>query len=396
MSLFRRDLASDLIEERSSRSGSAPARVSTDRAMRHSVVWSARRLRADLVSLMPIDVYRRSKAGGINVPVPAPRVLVTPSEVAEGHDMLFGEWMGSSQMALDAFGNAVGVIRALDAFGLPAQVDLVSPEDVLMKIRGNRIVEYRIAGEVTPARYVWHERQFTTAGLPIGLSPLTYAAMSLAAGLAAQEFALDWFVNGTVPKAVLRNSEKVVPADEADRTKRKFNAAIRNGDIFVTGKDWTYDPISAKASEAAFVEQTQLSDVALCRYLGVPADMVDVGVESRATLTYANITQRNLQLLIMNLGSSVKRREDAITHRMLPRPQFAKLNRAALLAMDEKSRADLFRTRIEARTLTPDEARAMDDQLPLSEADYDQFGRLFGSRTPNPAPNPAPNPGGAS
>lgn len=390
--LRRRDAASDLIAERTGRAGlSTAARVTTEQAMRQSVVWAARRLRADLVSLMPIDVYRASKAGGVNVSVAAPRVLVTPSEVAQGHPMLFGEWMFSSQMALDGFGNAVGVIRAVDAFGLPAQIDLVPAEEVSMRIRSGRVVEYRLAGEKTDPRFVWHERQFTTAGVPVGMSPLAYAALSLAAGLSAQQFALDWFANGTVPKAVLRNEEKVIDPAKADVIKRRFRQSVGDGDVFVTGKDWTYNPISAKASEAAFVEQSKLSDVAMCRYLGVPGDLVDVGVDS-STINYANITQRNLQILIMNMGSGIKRREDTITALALPRPQFAKLNRAAILAMDEKGRAELFKMRIEARITTPDEARAKDDLPPLTDADYEQFGRLFGSRTPNPAPIP----GGAS
>ncbi|MHB1063538.1 MAG: phage portal protein [Georgenia sp.] len=357
--------------------------VSKDAAMQQSVVWAATRLRADLVSLMPVDVFRQSGAAGLAVEVAKPQVLVEPSEIADGHPMPFGEWMYSGQMSLDRAGNNFGVIRKTDSFGLPAQIDLVATEDVVVRIKGGRIVEYRIAGEVTDSRYVWHERQFTVAGLPIGLSPITYAAMTLSGGINAQQFAIDWFVNGAVPGAILKNEEKKIDPTEAGIHKRRFKAAVQNGDVFVTGKDWTYDPIAANAAESSFLEQMKYTDQDLCRFMGVPGDMIDVAVDS-ATINYANVTQRNLQLLTMNLGAPIKRREDSLS-RLAHGDRYVKLNRAAVLAMDEKSRAELFKARIAARTLTPDEARALEDLAPLAEADYKQFDRLFGARTPNQA-----------
>ncbi|WP_182112896.1 phage portal protein [Actinotalea sp. JY-7876] len=382
MSLLRRSVSLGDVSpgDRPLRRSGGPAVTSTS-ALRQSVVWASCRLRADLISMMPIDVYRRSKAAGINVPVSTPPVLVNPTEVADGHPMAIAEWMYSGQMSLDRGGNNIGVIRKVDAFGLPAQIDLVSLDDVTMRVKGGRITEYRINGEKHETRHIWHERQHTVAGVPIGLSPVAYAALHLAGAQAAAEFAVDWFVNGAVPSAILKNEEKVLDPLNAERTKRRFLASTRAGEPFVTGKDWSYNAISAKAAEAAFIEQMQYSDVALARFYGVPGDLVDVAVNS-STINYANITQRNLQLLIMNLGAPVKRREDAL-ERLTPSSQFVKLNRDVILAMDAKSRAELFKAQIDSRTRTPDQVRAIDDLLPLSDADYAQFERLWPARTPN-------------
>ena len=152
------------------------------------------------------------------------------------------------------------------------------------------------------------------------------------------------------------------------------------------GKDWEYSAVAAKAAESEFIAQMKYTDVALTRFYGVPADLVDVHVDS-ATINYANITQRNLQLLVMNLGGAVKRREDALS-RLVRGDRFVKLNRDAVLAMDPKSRAELFRTQVESRTRTPDEVRKLEDRLPLTEADYTQFERLFGRRTTGQKTNP--------
>lgn len=379
MSLFTRRDADNPTVTRSWASRSRGT-VKASKAMRHSVVWGARHLRADLLSLMPVDVYR--KINGVRVTQETPEVLRTPWEVAAGQPMAIDEWVYSTQMAVDGFGNNVGIVHAKDGFGIPTKIEPIDPESVSYRIKGTRIVEYRINGTVEDSKWIWHERQHTIAGFPIGLSPIANAALALSSGLSAQEFALSWFENGAVPSAILKNSDRNLSREQAQEAKASFKASIESGDVWTTGKDWEYSPVSAKASEASFIEQMQYSDVELCRFFGVPADMVDVAAANASAVTYASISQRNLQLMVINLGGAVKRRERALTA-LTPGDRYVKLNRSAVLAMDDKSRAELFGVHIQNRVMTPDQVRDIEDMPPLSEADYAQFDRLFGARTPN-------------
>jgi HK97 family phage portal protein len=354
-------------------------RVTAKNSMRHSVVWAARHLRADLVSLMTPHVYQ--DMNGMAVQGVKPPVLVEPWEIADGQPMSMNEWMYSTQMALDGFGNNVGIVHARDGFNIPTRIEPVDPELVSYKIKGTRIVEYRINGSVEDMKYIWHERQHTIPGFPVGMSAITNAALALSAGLSAQEFALSWFQNGAVPSAILRNSSKQLSREQALEAKASFKASVESGDVWTTGSDWEYHPVSVKASEASFIEQMQYSDVELCRFFGVPADLIDVSSVNASAVTYASISQRNLQLLVMNLGGAVKRREDALS-RLVPGGRYVKLNRSAVLAMDDKTRAEVLRMRITSRTITPDQVRALHDEMPFSEEDYKQFDRLFGPRMP--------------
>lgn len=374
MSLFRRSSLAALAPfgDRPLRTtgGYAPTRKG---ALRQSVVWGAQRLRADLISQLPVDVFRT--VGARTLSVPTPPVLVTPSTLGDGIPESISEWLYASQMSLDSVGNSAGIITARDALQLPAQIELVAPEDLTLQIKSGRIVQARVRGDKVDLRDLWLERQHRIAGWPVGLSPIAYAALYLAGSEAAAQFAADWFSNGAVPSAILKNSEKTLDPAEAEKHRRRFLAAVRNGEPFVTGKDWEYEGISAKAADAQFIEQMNYDDVALCRFHGVPADLVDVAVNS-STINYANISQRNLQLLIMNLGAPIKRRDDALSS-LVPTPRFVKLNRRALLAMDAKTQAELYAIQITSRTRTPDQVRAIDDLEPLSDADYAQFQRLW-------------------
>jgi len=350
--------------------------------MRHSVVWGATRLRADLVSLMPVDTFR--DVNGVKIEVPKPAVLRTPSQVAEGQPMTIGEWMYASQTALDRTGNAVGIVKALDGLGKPSRIDLVEPDQVSFRMKGSQITEYRVSGELVPMKYIWHERQYTVAGVPVGMSPITAAALSLTAGLSALEFAVDWFDGGGVMTGHLKNEARTLTPSETEQALARWSDMRVNGRPFVSGRDWSYEPMAAKAAESQFIEQMHYTDTDLCRFMGVPADMLDVVSNASGNVTYANITQRNLQLLVMNLGGAVKRREDALSNGLLQQPRYVKLNRSAVLAMDAKTRSEVFKTRIDSRSLTPDEARAYEDQQPLTEDDYAQFDRLWPVRTNTP------------
>lgn len=354
--------------------------VSSKSAMRHSVVWGAQHLRADLISLMTPHVYR--DVNGVSVEQSKPTVLLEPWQIADGQPMSIGEWMYSTQKALDGLGNNVGIVHARDGFGIPTKIEPVDPETVSYRVKGTKIVEYRINGSVEDAKWIWHERSHTAPGFPVGLSAITNAALALSSGLSAQEFAVSWFENGAVPSAILKNGAKQLSAEQAQEAKSAFKASMQSGDVFVTGSDWEYNPVAVNAAEAAFIEQMQYSDVELCRFFGVPADLVDVATMNASSVTYASISQRNLQLLVMNLGGAVKRREDALS-RLVPGGRYVKLNRSAVLAMDDKSRAELFATYVGARIMSPDEVRAIEDRPPLDEAAYAQFDRLFGARTPN-------------
>lgn len=343
-------------------------------ALQHSAVWACLRLRADLVSTMPVDVFRR--VDGRQVEVPKPPVLVNPGGARVG----LVEWLYSTQFDLDSTGNTFGLITARDRNNLPAVIELVPVTDVTVRVRDG-VVSYQIAGKVYEADRVWHERAFTTSGLAVGLSPVAHAAMSLNGYLSAQQFAVEWFGNSAVPASALKNNAKTLDNTEASAVKERFKSSMAAGDVFVHGRDWDFEMIAAKGSEAQFIEERKFGIADACRWFGVPGDMIDAET-STGSITYANITQRNLQLLIMNIGPAIVRREDKFSRDLLERPRYAKLNRSALLAMDVKSRYEAHKTGIDARILAPSEARELEDRPPFTPAQIDEFSTLFPSRTP--------------
>lgn len=375
MSLFgrqRRDFfgipnAGALIPIRSAQKAGAVT-VNNDTAMRHSAVWACLRLRADLISTMPMDVYRR--VSGMQIEMPKPPVLVQPG--GERVDMC--EWLYSSQVDLDRAGNVIGLITEVNALGLPARIDLqMLSECSVVMTKG--VLTYRVGGKTYAPSKVWHERQYTVAGLEVGLSPVAYAAWSIGEYLSIQDFALSWFGGGAVPKARMKNIAKTINNDEAEKVKTRYRATTQNGDLFVHGSDWEYDFMQAQNQGMEWIEAKRYGVTDIARFFGAPGDLIEAAV-STGTITYANISQRNLQFLIMNLQPAIYRRELRLS-KLLPQPRYVKLNTDALLRMDPQTRAQVILTRINSRTLSPSEARELDNLPPFTDTQAAEFDRFW-------------------
>jgi HK97 family phage portal protein len=357
--------------------------VSRKDALRHSAVWACLRLRADIISSMPVDVFRR--IDGVQVEQPKPPILITPG----GKRLRWKEFVYSTQVDVDSVGNTVGIVTARDGRQLPAEIELACIDDVTFLGRGAYVEGIRIGRTTYDPPDVWHEKQFTVSGVPVGLSPIAHAAMSVNSYLSAQEFAADWFGNSVVPAGHLRNTAKTLVPSQALDHKANFEASVQHGGIFVSGNDWEYNMLAAKASESQFLEAQEFSVTDVCRFLGVPGDMIDAPVKGSA-VTYANITQRNLQLLIMNIGPAIDRREEAWSAGLLPAPRYVKLNTGALLRMDIKSQLEAHGVAIEQRIYPPSRALELLNMDPLTEDEAAEFATLFPAKAAQPMNGVAP------
>lgn len=353
------------------------AAVTNDTALRHSAVWACLRLRANLISTMPVDVYR--KVNGHRVEVPPPPVLVNPG----GQRVKIKEWLYSSQVDLDRAGNAIGLITETHPSGLPARIDLqpISECSIVPLKDDPRAPDgwrFRICGKPYYPDQVWHEKQYTISGFPMGLSPVAYAAWTIGEYLSIQDFALDFFGNSGVPAMHLKNTAKTFGSDKAQEIKDRFTASVQQGGLFVSGNDWELNLLQSEAAANSWLDAKASSVSDIARFFDCPGDIIDAAVQT-GNITYASITQRNLQLLIMHIGPAVLRREDNLSD-LTAKPRYVKLNSDALLRMDPQARAAMFKTQLDSRTRAPSELRALDELPPFTAEQIAELDHFFPPR----------------
>lgn len=345
------------------RSGVAKPHISSDAALRHSAAWAAIRLRADLISTLPLDVYRYDNA--IQVQAPGAQIF----ENIGGDQVSLEEWLYSSQVELDRSGNSIGLKREFDPkTHYPTRIQLQPTNlcSVLVDQDSNELTGYRIRGKDYGIDEVWHEKQYTVSGLHVGLSPVAYAAWQLGQYQSIEEFASTWFGNAGIPRVSLKNTEKTMNTKESEIVAETWRASVAGDKPFISGKDWELKFLNAEAASADWLEAQQFSVVEIARFFGVPANLID-GAVSGQSVTYSNTVSKNLDFLTLHLGPAITRREKALS-RLLPRPRFVKFNTDAILRLDPKTRGDLMDTQLRNHSITVTEARSLDNRPPLTDA----------------------------
>lgn len=330
--------------------------VTEDTAMRHSAMWAALRLRANVVSTLPLLPYTSVAGEQVQLSF-TPPILQQPG----GPSVPIEEYLYSSQVDLDRSGNHIGIIREVNGYGLPAVIEAQPSSSCSVLVREGKLWKYRISGKLYDPEMIWHEKQYTSSGLFVGLSPVAYAAWSLGLYLNVQEFATNWFSAGGVPKARLKNTQRVIPQGQTAVIKEAWRASLQAGEPFVHGADWDYELMQAEEASKDWLDALAHSVPDVARFFDVPVDMIDgtpTGARTgRTDLTYANIGQRNAQFLVLNLSPALVRRERKWST-LLPLKQFCEFKPDDLFRMDPMSKALFQRARIDARTLAPSEARA--------------------------------------
>lgn len=376
------DTQQNLVPPRSSSSGLfGNTTVTDENARKSSAKWAAIRLRADLVSTMPILVKRTNPDWSISR-------LAGPSVLdGIGGPISTEEWLYSSQSDLDETGNAIGVIEERDPYsGRPTWVRLVQSKTVVVRSRDGQVT-YHIGSQRYDPFDIWHEKQFTVPGLAVGLSPLAYAAMSLGHNLSALQFGLQYFQTAGLPTVHLKNTEQTIQPLEAETVKARYEATMRERGVLVTGKDWDIDIAAVNAEESQFLETLNASNQDIARFFGVPGDVIDVN-PTGSSITYANITQKFLSLLVLNMQPALVRRERKFTRDLLPNKQFSKFDTNELLRLDPTSDAAMQAMLVAGRIMAPSEARAHYELPPFTAEQIDEIHDLVGA-APLLLPKPA-------
>lgn len=374
--------------------------VTPETALRNSAVWACLRLRADMVSSLPLSVYRKAvQPDGSVIPilVTTPPVLSWPSGAPPGTAYAgagrigLPEWLYASQVDLDRAGNAIGIIREFDGLGLPKVIELQPAMNCVVLTEGGKLSGYRIGGKKYLPDVIWHERQFPVPGLPVGLSPVAYAAFTLGRWESIERFAIEWFVGGGVPRARLQNKQKTINPKEATIVKESWRASVATGEPFVFGNDWEYDLIQAQQASTDWLEGQRSGVLDVARFFGAPSDLIEAEINNGTRITYANITQRHLSFLIVHLRPAIRRREWALST-LTQAPRYVCLDADDLLAMDPATRATYFKTLIDARLRAPSELRENDGLPPFTQPQIDELLQFFPPKAASPSSPASPSP----
>jgi HK97 family phage portal protein len=318
-------------------------------------------LLAGSISTLPVHTYRE----GEREPLATPPLLRQPAARTSLPD-----WLHQVMVSLLLRGNAFGIVTARSgATMLPAQVELVSPDQMAVRLGEDGRVEYRLGGRLVddPAD-VWHLKGFSLPGSLEGLSPISYLRQGIGLAVAAEEYGARLFGSGSLMSGVLQTDQDVGET-EAEALKARWREKVGGlgnaHEVAILDRGLKYQPISISPADSQLLDSRKFSVLEICRAFGVPPELV--AADTGGSHTYRTTEQESLRFLKFGLAPWLVRLETAIGA-LLPARQYVKFSAGALLRTDLLTRYQSYKLALEGGWLTLDEVRALEDRPPLETA----------------------------
>lgn len=344
--------------------------VTPETAARSAAVTACQRVLTSTVASLPVDVIREvgSTRREVN---PQPPVVRSPSGRSSQR-----VWVAQVMKSLTSAGNFYGQVTATDQRGFATQVESLHYGSVSWQMTADGLKPFVNGKEhdLWPLGDIVHipASPYVQPGSPVADSPVELAKQSIGTGLAAEEFGARFFGDGFHPTAVAKVSKPDLTAEEAELIKSKIDAMRkdRRPGVFGAGIEIEFPEVNPEDSQ--FIDLMRFEVEQACRFFGVPPQMVYAAVSGQ-NVTYANVAQSDLQYLKHSVGIWLLDIEDAWSS-LLPAPQVVKFNVDALLRMDATTRHDLYATRLESKTISVNQIKALEDEEPYTDPAFDEPG----------------------
>ena len=341
--------------------GGAPGVSSIDEACRDAATWACLHIKAKNIASLPVDQIRYQGSGKTRrrIEVAKSAVIRRPSVSVP----TLRYWIYQAAWSMFADGNTFGMVQGVDTMARPAQITLLSPEDVTERKVVDGVPQARVKGvgvvRVFPFGDLWHmPGEVLAPGSPFGLSPVSYGARVTGTALAAERFGGQFFTRGGHPTGVLTVPGQPTAEQSKDLLQWLMNKDKREPLVLPAGT--SYETIQVDPKDSQFIELMRFTVEQTCRRHGVPPSMVYAAVSGQS-VTYANVSQADLAFLKHTLSYPIDLLEDALSA-LVPAPQVIKLNRDAILEGDVEMREKLLDLQLKNRTRTINEVRALRDE----------------------------------
>lgn len=203
-----------------------------------------------------------------------------------------------------------------------------------------------------------------------GKSVLEYAAETLGRQLSAYETRNIIHGDGIKSAAVMQMAG-AIKKDDRNLIREEYKKALADpgGLAVIDNKVAKFDVIGMKATDAQFLESINATDRDIANFFGIPEYKLNMGKQS-----YESNMQQKQDYLETTLDPYLVQWEQGARIKWLAESaqltDYFKWNREAFLRTDAKSRAELFALRIGNGTMTPNQARRIEDENPYPLGDH--------------------------
>ena len=336
--------------------------VTLSSAMTISAVWACIARSAQMMSSLPLDIYRKTATGRLKETGDLAD-LVTLSPNADQTPIEFWEGMFSWLMTT---GNAYAEIdwvnnRASSLLPIPSThvhpIRNKATNELMYEVRDPLTSKSRVIKQVD----MFHLRGWGFGG-DEGMSPIRWGTQSLGAAMAADEASSKMFGAGMQASGVLKANQGITDEQRPQLQKLmdSYSGSTKAGKILILEAGMDFESLSINPDDAQMLETRRFSIEEVCRWFGVPPMVIGHSAAGQ-TMWGTGVEQIFLSWLQLGINPVLKKVEQRIRKQLIPRRDqrdvYAEFNREAMLQMDSKAKQEFLRSMVTNGIMSRDEAR---------------------------------------
>lgn len=331
------------------------------------------------------------------------RILKTPNDYQSISDFL----LNATANLLDE-GNCYAVALRNNRYEIQ-ELHLMNPRrsgpqlavtgEVFYHLGGNEILEARIGTNIiAPARDVLHIRLQTPRHPLIGEPPIAAAALQLAAGNAALQQQIQFYLNQARPSFVL-STDQTLNKDQVKMLRDSWNEqakGLNRGGTPILSSGLKPSPLSTTAKDSDLADILKMSNEAIAHVYRVPLQILGTG-----DTPYASTEALMQSWRAGGLGFILNHIEEAMGNlfKLGGQPdEYLELDTSALLRSAFKDRVEGWARGVQSGIFARNEARYDFEQAPVEFGDEPWVQQqdiplsVAGNLAKNPPEPPAPPP----
>jgi len=365
MSLLRRTETRALSADDFPWIGSDSVRMDADGLLSVVPAFAAINIISETCATLPLHQFTRASDGSQRA-MGLTNVIDKPADGSMPID-----WIQRCVVSMLTNHGAVGLLTERNPW--PSACTWINPQRLAGDIVGGQVKYWLDGRPIDPEEFLYIPAM-VRPGKALGLSRVQYFAESFGASREAQAANRAWSKSRAIPGSTLKNNMQTLDTVEAEVLSDRAAERIRNGKPFVHGKDWDFNVLSLPAGDVAFLDSIKANATQIAAIYNIPPEMI--GGETGNSLTYSTVEQNTIKFLTFTIRPLLKRIEDALSRKLLPRPQYLKFNADALIRVDTMTRYSSYRTARDIGLRNLDELRDLEDLPPLPNGQGQSYAPL--------------------
>ena len=352
-------------------STSSGVRVSEETALRYAVVWACINNISSDIAKLPSTITRKDGASKFIAPEHDQYALLTmqPNTIMSAYT--FWKAVGIYE---ELYGAAFVEIQRNQATSRPIGYRLMCTPyltDIMIEEGGVKRLYWRDheTGGIFPDSDVLRFMTWTLDGINYK-SPIQCHRETIGGGIAQNEMSNEFIGNGLRTDGYIQSNQPNLNAEQAKQLGGNFQSMLTKWEFPVLPGTAEFKQFGMPLTDAQFIENRNYSIADICRIWRMPLHKVNL----MENAIKSNIQEQNQEYVNDTLMPRIVSREQEVNRKVFRNTEMGvyqwDIETKGLLRGDHVARANYYKARLEASSMSPDEIRAAEGENPLPPGQY--------------------------